>query len=155
MANNVCIHTALSSAYYHGGIAGINNGIVANCTSAATLTIASGANSCYDYGAIAGYNSGTGTLRDNLAIGVTVLAADNYHGAIAGRNSGGTLQRNYYTACNVAGVENATGKGSWNADVTANDGAVPALRDQAATYLGMACLVYRYQFRLMRKYAGT
>jgi ABC-2 type transport system permease protein len=26
---------------------------------------------------------------------------------------------------------------------------------QAAVYLGMACLVYRHQFRLMKKYANS
>ena len=135
VASNVCIHAARSGAWNHGGIAGENYGTVENCTSAATLTIPSGATNCLSYGAIAGYNNrnGTGTLRgtlrDNLAIGATVPAAkNNYHGAIAGRNDG-TLQRNYYTACTVAGVANATGQGYQNADVTADDGAVPLLSE--------------------------
>lgn len=121
VASDVCIHAARSSTRFHGGIAGGNYATVANCTSAATLTIASGATDCQEYGAIAGVNSGT--LRDNLSIGATVPAANN-HGAIAGYNLYGTLQRNYYIACTVAGVANANGKGCANADVTANDGAV-------------------------------
>ncbi|MBP5338467.1 MAG: hypothetical protein J6Z14_04070, partial [Prevotella sp.] len=127
VASNVCIHAAQSNAWYHGGIAGDNAGTVENSTSAATLTIPTGATGCECYGAIAGNNSSTGTLRDNLAIGATVPATGNsYYGAIAGRNNnGGTLQRNYYTACNVAGVANATNVGCSNADVTDNDGAVP------------------------------
>ena len=138
VASDVCIHAVQSNADYHGGIVGYNEGTVANSTSAATLTIASGVTGCQYYGAIAGYNT-SGTLRDNLAIGATVPATGNsYYGAIAGRNSSGTLQRNYYTACTVAGA--ATGKGCNNADVTANDGAVPALRDQASNAQAIALL---------------
>ena len=133
VASNVCIHAVKSKADYHGGIVGYNEGegTVENCTSAATLTIPSGKTHCRYYGAIAGYNYGI--LRDNLAIGATVPAAyTNTHGAIVGRSDDvGTLQRNYYTACKVAGIKNATGKGCYDADVDANDGAVPALRDQA------------------------
>ena len=130
VASDVCIHAAQTYVYFHGGIAGYNHGgTIEGCTSAATLTISSATSDRQYYGAIAGYNNGT--LRDNLAIGATVPAADGRHGTIVGRNYDGTLQRNYYTACKVAGVENATGKGCQNADITANDGAVPALRDQA------------------------
>ena len=130
VANNVCIHAAQSNTEYHGGIAGRNYEVstVERCTSAATLTIADGATGCQFYGAIAGYNFNTGTLRDNLAIGASIPAADNYYGAIVGYSSSyGTLQRNYYTACTVAGVANATNAGCANADVTANDGAVPGI----------------------------
>ena len=123
VANNVCIHTDQTDAWYHGGIAGENSGTVERCTSAATLTIPTDATDRRYYGAIAGNNSGT--LRDNLAIGATVPAtSNNTHGAIVG-NESGTLQRNYYTACTVAGTENATGVGCQNYDVTTNDGAVP------------------------------
>ena len=125
VTDDVAVCAVRSQVYNHGGIAGGNNGTIKNCTSAATLTIA-GTSYYYYYGGIAGDNRSGGTLRDNLAIGATVPAAtSNRYGAITGDSDGGTLQRNYYSACKVANVENATGVGSKNADVTADDGAVP------------------------------
>ena len=132
VAADVAVYAVQYNALYHGGIVGYNLGTIEQCTSAATLTTADADNS-YCYGGIAGYNYGT--LSDNLAIGATVPAAkDNTYGAITGDNNGGTLQRNYYTACKVAGTENATGVGCGHisdgnggrivADVTANNGAV-------------------------------
>ncbi len=133
VADDVAVCAVNSNSLYHGGIVGDNyHGTIENCTSAATLTIPSDATNCKSYGGIAGVNAGT--LRDNLVIGATVpAAADNYYGAIAGGANAveGIIQRNYYTACNVAGTPNATGVGCKNADVTTNDGAVPALRDGA------------------------
>ena len=126
IAPSVSIHTVKGMSAWFGGIAGFNNGTVSHCTSAATLTIASGSNVCSFYGAIVGENYGT--LTENLAIGATVPAAYNdSHGAIVGKNSNGTLVRNYYVNCTVGGVANATGKGCYNADVTTNDGAVPGI----------------------------
>ena len=121
VAATVAIHAVKSGSLFHGGIVGYNTGnrSVTFCTSAATL---SNPNSDRNYGAIAGYNNGT--LTDNLAIGATVNGAD-YYGAIVGFNNSGTLARNYYNACTLGGVANATGKGCNGADVTANDGAVP------------------------------
>ena len=113
VAADVAVCAVQPDAWWHGGIAGCNNlGTIEQCTSAVTLTIdAIDANSQF-YGGIAGENF-RGTLHDNLAIGATVPAAkDNTYGAITGNNyTGGTLQRNYYAACNVADVENATGVG--------------------------------------------
>ena len=156
VANDVCIHAVQSNSQNHGGIAGYNlSGTVERCTSAATLTIASGADYCLFYGGIAGSifkdASESSTLRDNLAICATVpAAANNTHGAIAGNNPGGTFEHNFYTACNVAGQPNAIGKGCGfisdddndfiSADVTKNDGAVPALRDQASNSTALALL---------------
>ena len=133
VASNVAIHAVSNNANHHGGIVGHNlcyngqGGTIDHCSSAATLTKADGVTINY-CGAIAGWND-NGTLTDNLVIGATVPACSNY-GAICGYN-GGTLARNYYTACTVAGTANATGVGCRNADVTDNDGAVPALRDNA------------------------
>ena len=124
VAANVAICAVQSNVSSHGGIVGVNDlGTIENCISAATLTVADADNSYY-YGGIAGTNRQYSTLHDNLAIGATVPAvkANNY-GAITGYNSRSPLQRNYYTACKVADVENATGVGSCNADVTG--GAVP------------------------------
>ena len=140
VAADVAIHAVQSNVDHHGGIVGYNNGqaTVSYCTSAATLTkTGSGSN----YGGIVGLNEGT--LSHNLAIGAVVPAAnDNRHGAICGYKSGGTLQNNYYFACTVAGVENATNAGCGipqydenhhivhsNTDVTEKNGAVNASPD--------------------------
>ena len=122
VAADVLISAVKSNANYHGGIVGRNyEGTVSDCTSAATLTNASGSY----YGGIAGMNY-TGTLRNNVAIGVVVPAAqDNTYGAICGQNNSGTLQNNCYYACTVAGVENATGVGCYNADVDGANTASP------------------------------
>ena len=123
VAATVTIHDIQSDTWYHGGIVGINYGTVSDCTSAATLTKPDNTNGT-GYGGIAGFNDGT--LRHNLAIGAVVPATRyNSHGAICGNNYG-TIQNNYYHACTVAGVENATGVGCGKADVTDNNGAVPA-----------------------------
>ena len=124
VAANVAICAVQSYTSSHGGIVGYNDrGTIENCISAATLTVVDANNSNY-YGGIVGTNRQYSTLHDNLAIGATVPAvkANNY-GAITGYNERSTLQRNYYTACKVADVENATGVGSCNADVTG--GTVP------------------------------
>ena len=122
---SVTIQATANNTDYHGGIVGYNNGsscIVENCTSAATLTIGDGLTGCDYYGGIVGYNDGT--LRNNLAIGATVPAANSGYGAITGYTSNNNqLANNYYRNCTVAGVENATGVGCQNADVTANGGA--------------------------------
>ena len=124
VAANVAICAVQPTVSSHGGIVGVNDrGTIENCISAATLTVVDANNSNY-YGGIVGTNRQYSTLHDNLAIGATVPAvtANNY-GAITGYNNKSTLQRNYYIACKVADVENATGVGSCNADVTG--GTVP------------------------------
>jgi len=148
VAANVAVCAVQSWAYYHGGIVGCNNwDTVSGCTSAVTLSLTDAASSMY-YGGIAGLSDGG--LRDNLVIGASMPAArGNTYGAITGYNYDSTLERNYYTACKVANVENATGVGCGyiddgngghiSADVTENDGAVPALRDNAdnSTAIGL------------------
>jgi hypothetical protein len=146
VAASVFVRAVQTDPWYHGGIVGANEGTVSDCTSAATLTIAEGCTG-YWYGGIVGENYGT--LTDNLAIGATVPAiANNWYGAICGVN-GGTLDNNYYTACTVANVKNATGVGCGGiddggdytvADITDDDGAVPALRDNADNTKAIALL---------------
>ena len=122
--------TSTSGGRQYGGIVGWNtsSGTISGCISKATLTNVSGG---MKYGGIAGENSAT--LEDNFVIGATIPAATSYnsHGAIVGQNSNGTLRNNYYTACTVAGVENATNVGvgidsnfESVGDVAANDGAL-------------------------------
>ena len=149
VAANVAIYAVQSSTSYHGGIAGQNVGTVSDCTSAATLTKPNILGNGAYYGGIVGQNAHIGTLRHNLAIGAVVPAAQSRvtpgivienktYGAICGENDGGTLENNYYYACTVADVEDATGvgcggisngNGSITADVTDNDGAVNASPD--------------------------
>ena len=137
VANNVAINSVIDASG-HGGIVGYNNGgTVSHCTSAVKLYHK--LNSDYCLGGIAGGNDGT--LTDNLVIGATIPTNnDKAYGAITGGHVGGTLEHNYYTACNVAGTPNAAGVGRCLfehgikftiADVTEDDGAVPALRDGA------------------------
>ncbi len=127
IANNVAIQSVYNqsdNAYSFGGIAGDNGGTITNCTSAVTITISGTAGT--KYGAIAGYNSGV--MADNFANGATILAASvNSHGAIAGDSYYGTLTCNLYYNCTVAGVSSATGVGSHNADVAADNGAMPGI----------------------------
>ena len=138
----VAIHAIVYGCYYHGGIVGLNYGTVSHCTSAATLTYSNNGNTS-DFGGISGRNGSGGTLSDNLAIGTVVPAVDgNNYGAISGSNSG-TLLRDYYTACTVAGTANATGVGCNKTDKTDNDGAVPALRDRADNTTAIALMSAR------------
>lgn len=127
IANNVAIQSVYNqsdNAYSFGGIAGDNGGTITNCTSAVTITISGTAGT--KYGAIAGYNSGT--MVNNFANGATIPAAsDNSHGAIAGDSYYGTLTCNLYYNCKVAGVSSATDVGSHNADVAADNGAMPGI----------------------------
>ena len=125
VAADVTIHTIKSDAKCHGGIVGENAfGTVSECTSAATLTLTN-VGDCTCYGGIAGAMQ-FGTLRNNLAIGAVVPNTKYKHGAICGGNSFGTFENNYYYHCTVAGTENASKVGCDNADITIDNGAVPA-----------------------------
>ena len=124
---DVCIHAVKNNSYSHGGIVGETYSpcTVQRCISQATLTIANGLTGCKDYGAIVGRNSGTSTVTDCLAIGVTIPSVQG-RGAIVGNFVNGTLTHNYYRACTVAGVGNATGVGVSNSTATTDvDGAQP------------------------------
>ena len=126
---NVCIHTVQSNTSYYGGIVGLNqSGTVRRCISRATLTVANGKSGCKDFGGIVGFKNG-GTITDCIADGV-VIPDVNGRGAITGyQKNGGTLTRNYYRGCTVAGTANATGVGKGNSEVTTEtsdvDGALP------------------------------
>ncbi|MBR4898100.1 MAG: hypothetical protein IKZ48_04870 [Prevotella sp.] len=145
----------ITGQYYNGGIAGYtdNESTITNCR---VVNVAIHANDEYaeNFGGITGVNHGT--LSNNLVIGATIpAAADNSCGAICGRieaeYNGSFLQHNYYTACTVAGVENAAGVGCGIYDINNDsiriedidhydfyydadyyDAAVPALRNNAA-----------------------
>lgn len=125
VANNVAIHCVQPGSYSYGGIAADNDGTISECTSAVTITISGTAGT--NYGAIAGENNGT--MANNFVNGATIPAAsEGTYGAIVGNNSHlGTLTCNLYYNCTVAGVSSATGVGSHNADVAANNGAMPGI----------------------------
>ncbi len=140
VAADVAIQAVKDYATHFGGIAGANDGTISHCTSAVQLTVATGLEETGHFGGIAGANFYQihGTLSDNLVIGATIPAApNNMHGAICGYNNSynGTLERNYYVACTVAGAQNATGVGcsyydeeeddDITADITEDDGAMP------------------------------
>ena len=104
---DVCIHAVQSNTNYHGGIVGYNQGGPArSCISRATLTVAN-SSGCKDFGGIAGLNSDI--ITDCIADGAVIPEVQG-RGAIVGYHTanGNKLTRNYYRACKVAGVVNAT-----------------------------------------------
>ena len=107
-----------------GGIVGKNDGgTVSGCFSSATLTPLG--NGSYEYGGVVGH-SYDGSISNNFAKNVMVSATQNY-GALFGSGVG-SISDNFYYACSVAGVDNATNVGvggySSPSDVTNGNGAV-------------------------------
>ena len=135
VAATVNIHSVNTTFINHAGIAGLSGmSTISHCTSAVVMTHI---NTCNNNAGIVA-SSLADTVSDNLVIGAIIPALeDNSHSAICSMNIGSTLERNYYTACTIAGTANATGVGTADIftkttkDVTKNDGAVPALRDNA------------------------
>lgn len=130
VAADVCIHAVHNSSNCHGGIVGYSQGTMQRCLSRARLTVANSTTDHTKYGAIVGYNNTAHAVKDCIVIGATVPDV-TYRGAIIGQaNEITKVQRNYYRACTVAGVENATGVGvgydentTTPHDVTTNQGA--------------------------------
>ena len=128
VSNTVAIHSAVDGSDFHGGIVGnLFGGTVTNCTSAVTFTLA-GSGSYY--GGIVGYQQTAypSSLTNCLALGVTIPSAAGFKGAIAGAYASGTIKNNYYSACSLVEI---TTIGTRGGDITADDGAVPALRHNA------------------------
>jgi len=132
VGTDVCIYARQPNSYYHGGIVGYNQATVQRCISRASLTIRESLSSCKDFGGVVGYNNGSngGTITDCIADGA-IIRYVNGRGAIVGFNNG-TLTRNYYHACTVAGVVNATGVGQGTSessgetsDIATDQGALP------------------------------
>ena len=141
VTSSVTIKGTLQTSAQHGGIVGINgDGTVSRCIFEGTLTKTfSNPNPedidvilAYAYGGIAGINNTNATLSDNFVAGAVIPATMHGYGAVVGLNNG-TLNRNYYIACTVNGVANATGVGYATVsgsnivfgDATENDGAIP------------------------------
>jgi hypothetical protein len=125
VANNVAIHAVANVSFTHGGIVGSNQGTVQRCISHATLSVASNVVGGARYGGVVGDNFNSGSVKDCLAIGATVPDQEGL-GAIAGDNNNdhGTLQRNFYRNCTVAGTANATNVGCGGTDIITNQGAL-------------------------------
>ena len=148
VTDSVAIHIVQPNFSY-GGIVGYNSGTVTHCVSSVQMSAAAGITPRY-CGGIAGSNynqtiitQAIATLEDNLVVGAVIPYAASsggykFYGAIASEIGSTTLGRasyahNYYYACTVAGMENATGVGiaqntgktSIVTDITDNDGAVP------------------------------
>ena len=122
--DDVFIRADANDAKIHGGIVGYNSHTVEGCFSAATVTRRAGLTSCWRYSAIVGENYGT--IRNSIAVGAKITAAESNKGAIVGYNSSGsTLANNYYYGCTVNSA--TTNVGTGNGDITDNDGAVQAI----------------------------
>ena len=105
---DVCIHAVVNNSSHHGGIVGSNkSGTVRRCISRAHLTVKNDV-SGNRFGGIAGYNSGA--IQYSIADGA-IIPDVNGRGAIVGFNLNSYNTQNYYHACTVAGVANATGVG--------------------------------------------
>ena len=116
-----------NSCGYFGGIAGMIQGNTINCVvSSAQISIGSNPTKCKVFGGIVGQNY-LGSMTGNLADHVTI-SGQNYIGAILGfdEDGYGTFTNNYYSGCTVNGTPTASGVGFNGADITDNDGAVPA-----------------------------
>lgn len=98
VGEDVIIHTYVSDAKYHGGIAGYNdnNGTISNCTSSVTLTTGEGVslNSVECYGGIAGSNNKTVSQCETVRARIPAV---NDAGAVVGENTkDGSLDGNKY-----------------------------------------------------------
>ncbi len=144
VGNDVTIHAVANSASFHGGVVGYcNRGTISGCVSSATLTVAGGLTNISYYGGIVGYE---GNISNCLAVGVAIPNVTD-SGAIAGYIGSRVLSNNFYSGCTLGGTPTASGIGvgmdNYNParhDVTANNGAVPALRDQASNTQAIALL---------------
>ena len=126
VGEDVCIHAVQNNAKEHGGIVGYNQTSVLRCISSATLTKATSVTNCYDFGGVVGFSS-TNDITDCIVDGAVIPAVKG-RGAMVGYNSAGTLTRNYYRGCTVAGVANATGVGKGTSENSIETADVPGAR---------------------------
>ena len=120
VTSTVAIFAGANNCDYYGGIVGDNDGgksAIIDCTSAATLNNNDNSG-CDYYGGIAGSN--WGTIRNCLAVGVSVSSVNSYFGAITGYNPR-TLTANYYIGCTVGNTANATNVGVGSGDGAPGD----------------------------------
>ena len=149
VADNVVLHVIQPGSQCIGGIAGFNCGNVAHCSSAATITVTSDASDDFytnEFGGLVGANNGI--LANNLVIGATIPVSNTNTAQAAGKEYGAILgwatssfsitRHNYYSACTVAGVPNATNVGCGDSfgphDLNDNNGAVPGYLHNVTGY---------------------
>lgn len=109
--------------WYVGGIAGQTNGSSTRIDSCVVSSLALTADDIY-CGGIVGYVE-RGHISRCLVLDATV-SASNKKGAVVGNYlSYSNFNSNYYYNCTVGGVANATGVGTHNGDIAANNGAMP------------------------------
>lgn len=150
--NNVVIKCTSTSSSDIGGIVGYNqNSTVNNCSNAATIAYSNEEPSSITYyGGIVGENL-NGTITNCLYLGKEVEAPTTSKGAIAGickgDSPGSTLINNYYTQATTGGVNNA--------DVTADDGAVPALRNDKDNTKALELLAARNTYLTSKGFSGN
>ena len=80
----------------------------------------------YSVGGIAGYNN-EGYISGCSVTDSYITALSLLYGTICGENLG-TLTNNYYHGCTVNSTAVTSGMGCYGADITANNGALPAYR---------------------------
>ena len=119
VANNVTV----SGHGYVGGIAGYGflGSSVESCHVVNNVTVSGGNNFI---GGIAGYMDESSIADCQVANNVTINGISDY-GTIVGYYNNSTFHRNYYLGCTVNGVANATDVGTFEGDITENNGAVP------------------------------
>ena len=133
ISNCVVTNNAKLTSYnLCGGVTGNNEGTISNCVVSNDVELT--ANSLY-CGGVVGFNSTKGSLSNNLVIGATIIANDDYHGAIVGNNNDGTLQNNFYYNTTVNGA--STDVGCNGADIEDQNGALQAVQitaDEGITF---------------------
>lgn len=128
--NDVTLQPAGVYANYLGGLVGqCWDATIENCASGVQMSLP-GSSAPNGFGGIVGQLRDGATIRNCLAVGARINSY-NSRGVIVGSIDADnyTLQNNYYIDSQVQGA--TTGIGCKMADVTENDGAVPALRDEA------------------------
>lgn len=128
VGNNVGIYGKDNSATKCGGIAGYNEGRISRSISSATISN-DNVNNDTQYGGIVGANETNGSINECVAVGAKVEVENTFMAcAIAGFNQGSIID-NFYTACKIGVLENATNVGINNGERIDIAGAMPLLHE--------------------------
>lgn len=135
--DGVGVNAVAAGTECHGGIVGYNSvtGSVNRCSSSVSMSEL-GSATCSKVGGIIGLNEGT--MVSCLALDCDIQGT-TYVGTLMGQNSATDCSNNFYSACDltIAGETMTTssnigcGNGALASDITNEDGAVPALRDES------------------------
>ena len=156
------IHAIAVNTYYHGGVVGYNSnsGMVSGCSSNVIMK-GNDTGACGERGGIIGLNEGD--MSNCLALGCDIYGTTHV-GALVGSHNSGTLNHNYYSACNSI-TENGTlikttdigcgGNGSDSYDIDDNEGAIPALRDNTDNTMAISLLSARSTYLSENDFSGA